>query len=159
VSFPVQQGQISTNSPPFRVALDADGDGWNYNEDCDDSDANNFPGNTEVCDGLDNDCDGMLPADELDTDMDGLMECEGDCDDSDPGAFPGAEEICDDGIDQDCDGEDLICGDDDDSAGAEDGTLQGSGGCSCEAIENRGPAGASILFLGLAGLILRRHSR
>ncbi|MFT5459963.1 MAG: hypothetical protein ACI9K2_006478 [Myxococcota bacterium] len=32
-----------------------------------------------------------------------------DCDDGDPGTYPGAEEICEDGIDQDCDGEDRTC--------------------------------------------------
>ncbi|MEZ4934061.1 MAG: putative metal-binding motif-containing protein, partial [Saprospiraceae bacterium] len=41
---------------------DADNDGVNINDgDCDDdlaTGANNFPGNTEICDGQDNDCDG-----------------------------------------------------------------------------------------------------
>ena len=31
--------------------------------DCDDSDVNNFPGNPEVCDGSDNDCDGSAEVD------------------------------------------------------------------------------------------------
>ena len=30
------------------------------NDDCDDADAKNFPGNPEVCDGQDNDCDGKV---------------------------------------------------------------------------------------------------
>ncbi|MBM4391461.1 MAG: putative metal-binding motif-containing protein [Deltaproteobacteria bacterium] len=42
-------------------------------DDCDDEDANNFPGNAESADGLDNDCDDM--ADEgLDSDGDGLED-------------------------------------------------------------------------------------
>ena len=32
-----------------------------------------------------------------------------DCDDTNSGAYPGAEEIIDDGIDQDCDGNDPSC--------------------------------------------------
>ena len=38
---------------------DFDGDGSPAGVDCDDADPNNYPGNTEVCDGQDNDCDGF----------------------------------------------------------------------------------------------------
>ncbi len=72
--------------------------------DCNDSDPAINPGATEICDGLDNDCDGIVPADEQDNDGDGYMVCEDDCDDSDPAVNPGATEICN-GIDDDCDGE------------------------------------------------------
>jgi len=54
----------------------------------------------EVCDGVDNDCNGEV--DEADIDGDGFAVCE-DCDDQDPFVHPGAAEACD-GIDNDCSG-------------------------------------------------------
>ena len=47
-------------------------------------------------------------ADDIDDDGDGFSENEGDCDDTDPSIFPNASEIENDGIDQDCDGADLV---------------------------------------------------
>ena len=72
--------------------------------DCDDLLATVYPGATELCDGLDNDCDTVVPADELDGDGDGISECDGDCDPTDPTIFPGAPELCD-AVDRDCDGD------------------------------------------------------
>ena len=43
-----------------RGIIDLDGDGVPSNEDCDDNDPNNFPGNTEICDNRDNDCNGII---------------------------------------------------------------------------------------------------
>ncbi len=64
---------------------DLDGDGWaNCEGDCDDADPGRFPGAPEVCNAIDDDCDGIVPGDELDDDGDGDAECEGDCDDGDP---------------------------------------------------------------------------
>jgi hypothetical protein len=69
--------------------------------DCDDNDSINFPGNPEVCDGLDNDCTGVAD-DGLDQDMDGVTVCDGDCDDQESTVFPTSIEVCD-GLDNNCD--------------------------------------------------------
>lgn len=109
-----KQSFSACNAPPGWVA-----DGT----DCNDFDASAYPGGTEVCDEVDNDCSGK--ADEGKTsvfyaDVDGdafgdaeaLWEgCEAppgwvdddtDCDDLDAEAFPGNLEVCD-GVDNDCD--------------------------------------------------------
>ena len=72
--------------------------------DCDDQASHIHPAAAESCDGLDNNCDGIV--DDRDIDEDGYVavECAGtDCDDSDPLVYPGALERCD-GVDDDCDG-------------------------------------------------------
>jgi len=101
-----------------QLDCDADSDGYEAEycggDDCNDEDENIHPGADEVCDGLDNDCDGSPGADEVDADEDGFMVCEDDCDDNNDTVYPGADELCD-GIDNDCDGDvDEGCGDDDD---------------------------------------------
>lgn len=83
--------------------LDGDGDGQNaWCGDCDDGDPFTGAGFSESCDGLDNDCDGVVPANEADADADGDRVCEADCDDADPLRYPSTIEVCD-GADNDCD--------------------------------------------------------
>lgn len=44
----------------INATCDTDGDGVGHLLDCDDDDAINFPGNPEICDGQDNDCDVVI---------------------------------------------------------------------------------------------------
>ena len=113
------------------VSSDADGDGFDEGSDCDDTDAAIHPGAVEVCDEVDNDCDGLIDVDDpdntdhvqyyYDADGDGFgyerntktscthpgsgwLTDAGDCNDADADTNPDADEICDDGVDRDCDG-------------------------------------------------------
>lgn len=74
------------------------------NQDCDDSNPNIHPFTMELCDDIDNNCDGQID-EGFDADGDGVKICEGDCDDNEPNVFPGNTEICGDGIDNNCDGQ------------------------------------------------------
>ena len=106
-------------------ADDLDGDGYLLAEDCDDSLADVNPAAPEVCNGIDDDCDGTIDVDATDatlwyadTDADGYGDlsvtersCEPrggtdatDCDDTNPWTHPGAPEECGDGVDNNCDG-------------------------------------------------------
>ena len=92
------------SSSPF--IPDNDSDGYNQEMDCDDSNASIHPYADEVCDTVDNDCDGLVDEGcdtSKDLDGDGFTVDQGDCDDSDPGINPLVKESCD-GVDNDCDG-------------------------------------------------------
>ena len=71
--------------------------------DCDDNNADTYPGAQEICDGKDNNCDGIFHDVEKDKDGDAYFPCEGDCNDNNNNINPGASEVCD-GKDNDCDG-------------------------------------------------------
>jgi len=90
------------------TSADADGDGFDDaaygGTDCDDTDPRVHPGATETCDGLDNNCNGVVDegcTTPTDADRDGFDDTE-DCDDGDASVYPGADEYCD-GVDNDCD--------------------------------------------------------
>ena len=121
-------------------------DGYVENHsDCDDNEATVHPGADEVCDGIDNDCEGTVDGDDAtdaltwyeDGDGDGYgtasgveTACDppagfalhdGDCDDADPAYNPGALEAdCTDPNDYNCDG----------SVGYDD--IDGDGFAACE---------------------------
>ena len=89
---------------------DPDGDGVIGANDCDDNDPDVHLFHPEICDGKDNDCDEVIPEDEVDVDGDGQMVCDEDCDDENAEVSPVAFEVCDDGVDNDCNGSDFPCG-------------------------------------------------
>ncbi|MCP3978340.1 MAG: hypothetical protein GY716_03270 [bacterium] len=83
----------------FSMESDCDGDGVSpYGTDCDDADAANFPGNPELCDAQDNNCNALVDEDE---DGDGVGICQ-DCAPTNPQIYLGAPERCN-GLDDDCD--------------------------------------------------------
>ncbi len=114
------------------TVTDQDGDGFGVDVDCDDDDPTVHPARRELCNGLDDDCDGLVDTEDdnlddapntqvwyrdLDADgygvqTDALESCtaprgyaerDGDCDDREALLNPAATEACN-GIDDDCDG-------------------------------------------------------
>ena len=107
--------------------VDVDMDGFSEEEgDCNDNDSEINPNATDICDGVDNNCDGQIDEDLetltyfIDNDNDGFgdinnsiqscVEVDGyvsnsdDCDDNNSEINPNATDICDE-VDNNCDGQ------------------------------------------------------
>ena len=76
---------------------DCDGDGFDRANDCDDSDPTVYPGGTEICDGLDNDCNGLVD-DGPDSDADGVNNVCDNCPSIPNGPLSGSCVIGDPGL-------------------------------------------------------------
>ncbi len=125
ISFFIACGDDDNQS--VELYVDTDLDGFSEEEgDCDDNNSEINPNATEICDGVDNNCDGQI--DEgletltyyMDNDNDGfgdinnpIQSCvevddyvinSDDCDDNNSEITPNATEICD-GVDNNCDGQ------------------------------------------------------
>lgn len=99
-------GDVCDNCIEIKNEDQADADDDGEGDACEGED----PGPTsdeEICDGIDNDKDGVIPDEEIDHDGDSYAFCEGDCDDGDPAIYPGAIEKCN-GIDDNCDKDEEI---------------------------------------------------
>jgi hypothetical protein len=130
--YPDLDGDGYGNTAEARVDCAAP-KGWiELGGDCDDEDGAVHPGRADPCDGVDQDCDGVVDEDAPtwwpDGDGDGYGDAEAavsacvapsghlpeggvpDCDDSEPLAWTGAPESCGDGADNDCDGAWRGCG-------------------------------------------------
>ena len=176
VPFPVNPDDLDEWWECSTYYRDADGDGYgnpadNFticgayilgyiteSGDCNDNNNLIHPGAPEICNGVDDDCDGAVDEGDVclvtyycDDDADGYFdvnpdgtcntfnctpagcsETQGnDCNDSNSLVNPGKPEICGNGIDEDCDGSDVLCGECDDSDG------DGYGVCpNCNATHN-----------------------
>lgn len=127
-----RDGFGSATAPPVQ-ACERPPDHVSSNTDCNDGDRTVRPDAPELCDGLDNDCDGRVDEDVVSRDFwpdldgdgagdsratprrdcrppSGYVDNNRDCNDRDAAVRPGAVEICDNGIDDRCNG-DVDCDD------------------------------------------------
>lgn len=119
--FALVDNRLSQICAPDDLCIDRDEDGYGSGpgckgQDCDDNNAAIHPGAAEICDGLDNNCDGLIDVniegfgESCDTNLAGVCAkgvrvCEQGRELCDALVRPGElQEICD-GLDNDCDGE------------------------------------------------------
>lgn len=113
---PAEPGEADDSGAPEDSGAppaDADGDGIDAEDDCDDADPSIGEGTPWYPDadgdgyGGDADALALCPGESLPAGT--WLSTGGDCDDSTAAAAPGLEEICDDGLDNDCDGTSIGC--------------------------------------------------
>jgi|GEM_PF-3492012 len=93
-------GNMDVATWSVEAVEDADSDGYYNNVDCNDHNAAIHPGVTEICNGVDDECDNLVD-EGFDQDTDGFTSCGGDCDDSRATVRPGGSQICD-GLNNNC---------------------------------------------------------
>lgn len=141
IAMEVHPNAVASHLAHGDFVADADGDGYSAvgacsgsTDDCDDTNPLIHPGATEICNDVDDDCNGLIDSDDpgaegetwyfADDDQDGYgSQSDGnkfcdqpagwvtnilDCNDDDPTIHVGALDIPNDGIDQDCSGEDSV---------------------------------------------------
>ena len=146
---------------------DSDGDAYCADLDCDDAMIDVNPDATEICDGFDTNCDGELPAEEMDLNDNGMPDCAEDRDAGMPDAgMPDAG--LDAGVDagdEDASVLDAALPDAglpdamvpmDGSAAMDAGVAPGDDGCGCRA--GGAPVGAVWVLFSVVAVRRRKHN-